>query len=298
MVLCHRTSRENDMTTYVGGHVSGVYFYPIKSCGAVLAETLDIHTDLGVYGDRVVALVHPDTGKVLTQREFPQLATVRVDPSLIETRKTLFLTAMINGQPYAVEMPLFPIQDKKLACTVHKDAATGYDIRSSEFFEKLLGFKPQCVLLDEHTPRVHHSSLLGRNVTLGYADSHPLLVTTTASLAALNATLRDAGHTLVPMSRFRPNIVVQSVVPWEEDSWKLIRIGPVVLEYAKPCGRCVMTTIDQKTGIAASAEPLRTLTKMRPAKGGPLFGAYYVVRERGLVSFDNPVEVLETRVLQ
>ena len=30
----------------------------------------------------------------------------------------------------------------------------------------------------------------------------------------------------VPMDRFRPNIVVQGVLAWEEDRWRSIRVGP------------------------------------------------------------------------
>lgn len=287
------------MSRNIGGHVSGLFSYPIKSCAGISSESLDLHTDLGIYGDRVVALVHPDTGKVLTQREYPQLARVRVKPDLIESGNMLLLTADIDGVPVAVAMPFAPFQDVKRSCMVHKDAASGYDIGSSDFFRMLIGFKPKCVLLDEKDPRKHHSGLLGETITLAYADSHPVLLTTTASLTAVNAILRDTGHEVVSMSRFRPNIVAQSVMPWEEDSWKMVKIGTAILEYAKPCGRCVMTTIDQATGVLdASQEPLRTLARIRPAKGGPLFGAYYVVREKGLVTLDAPVEILEKRTLQ
>jgi uncharacterized protein YcbX len=140
--------------------------------------------------------------------------------------------------------------------------------------------------------------MLNRDVTLGYADSHPVLLTTIASLAAVNAALKHGGHAVVPMNRFRPNIVVQSILPWEEDAWQMIRIDKTVLEYAKPCNRCAMTTIDQVTGECRSKEPLQTLARMRPARGGPLFGNYYVVREGGLITLDAPVEVLESRILQ
>ena len=54
------------------------------------------------------------------------------------------------------------------------------------------------------------------------------------------------------MSRFRPNVVVAGVRPYEEDSWAALTIGDVTFDNAKPCSRCVVTTIDQTTAKMVS----------------------------------------------
>jgi uncharacterized protein YcbX len=55
----------------------------------------------------------------------------------------------------------------------------------------------------------------------GFADGYPLLLTTEASLDALNRRLEEP----VPMSRFRPNPVVDGELPFGEDGWSRIRAG-------------------------------------------------------------------------
>jgi uncharacterized protein YcbX len=56
-----------------------------------------------------------------------------------------------------------------------------------------------------------------------FSDGYPMLLTTSESLRDLNRRLPQP----VPMSRFRPNIVVTGASkPWEEDMWRRVRVGP------------------------------------------------------------------------
>ncbi|STM39705.1 putative 2Fe-2S iron-sulfur cluster binding protein [Escherichia coli] len=48
---------------------------------------------------------------------------------------------------------------------------------------------------------------------------------------------------VVKMEQFRPNLVVSGASAWEEDRWKVIRIGDVVFDVVKPCSRCIFTTV-------------------------------------------------------
>ncbi|MCL7707815.1 MOSC domain-containing protein, partial [Enterobacter kobei] len=74
-------------------------------------------------------------------------------------------------------------------------------------------------------------------VPLGFADGFPYLLANEASLRDLQKRC-PAG---VTMNQFRPNLVVTGVEAWAEDTWKVIRIGDVVFDVAKPCSRCVFT---------------------------------------------------------
>lgn len=105
------------------------------------------------------------------------------------------------------------------------------------------------------------------------ADGFPMMVTTEASLAALNDWLVEAGEEPVPMTRFRPNIVVSGATPWAEDAWlgRTLRIGEVSFLAAQSCARCLVTTIDQETGVKGT-QPLLILGRFRNIGGGLLFG--------------------------
>jgi len=80
----------------------------------------------------------------------------------------------------------------------------------------------------------------------------------------------------VDMRRFRPNIVVEGLRPWEEDTWKRIRIGQVDFFVWQRCGRCAMTTIDRDS-LKRCGEPLSTLSTFRErANGQRNFGMHLV----------------------
>jgi uncharacterized protein YcbX len=134
--------------------------------------------------------------------------------------------------------------------------------------------------------------------TVHFGDSAPLLLTTLASLDALNSLVAQGDHAdegPLPMTRFRPNVVVAGTAPWAEDGWRRIAIGDVVFRVVKPCGRCVVTTTDQRTAERGK-EPLRTLARHRRIGDRLVFGQYLVPEPTGptgLIRRGDAVTVLD-----
>ena len=58
-----------------------------------------------------------------------------------------------------------------------------------------------------------------------------------ASLADLNSKCPE----VIPMNRFRPNIVVSGFEPWEEDFWQQLRLGSIDFDCTMPTGRCTVS---------------------------------------------------------
>jgi uncharacterized protein YcbX len=102
---------------------------------------------------------------------------------------------------------------------------------------------------------------------VSFSNGYPLLAVSEASVGDVNRRIREAGGVGVPMDRFRPNLVLEGCAPYEEDSWRRVRVGTVRLRAAGPCARCPITTTDQQTG-ARGKEPLRTLATYRRAAPG------------------------------
>ncbi|MFF5141817.1 MOSC domain-containing protein [Streptomyces sp. NPDC013157] len=130
--------------------------------------------------------------------------------------------------------------------------------------------------------------------TVSFADGYPLLVTTQASLDALNSLVAQGDHPgegPLPMDRFRPNVVVRSTPAWAEDDWSRIAIGEVEFRVAKRCGRCIVTTTDQATA-ERGREPLRTLARHRRFGNQLVFGQNLVPRSPGTIRVGDPVRVL------
>jgi uncharacterized protein YcbX len=126
--------------------------------------------------------------------------------------------------------------------------------------------------------------------TVSFADGFPLLLTSLASLADLNHRLAVP----VPITRFRGNLVIAGAAPWAEDRWQVIRIGSAIFRVAKPCERCLVTTIDQRTGDRPDKEePLRTLASFRRDARGLMFGQNLVPEHPGRVAVGDRIDVLQ-----
>jgi uncharacterized protein YcbX len=94
--------------------------------------------------------------------------------------------------------------------------------------------------------------------------------------------------------------VVTGSGPYDEDSWGKIEIGTNVFHVVKPCARCKITMVDQKTG-ERELEPLPTLASYRTqrigTKQGAMFGQNLIAdKAGGVISVGDKVEVLETKL--
>src|SRR5690606_1303577 len=119
------------------------------------------------------------------------------------------------------------------------------------------------------------------------------LLTTEASLRDLQSRCKAS----VQMEQFRPNLVVTGTDAWDEDTWKVIRIGSVIFDVAKPCSRCIFTTVSPEKGVKhPSGEPLATLQSFRTAQdnGDVDFGQNLIARNSGVIRVGDEVEILKT----
>jgi len=127
-----------------------------------------------------------------------------------------------------------------------------------------------------------------------FPDGYPLLICNAASLADLVARLPGP----IPMSRFRPNIVVEGWDPWAEDGIHEVRIGAARLRLVKACTRCVITTRDQRSG-EPGIDPLPVLRTFRWDRSlkGVTFGwnAEVAAGVGSMLRVGDEVEVLEPR---
>lgn len=76
------------------------------------------------------------------------------------------------------------------------------------------------------------------------------------------------------MSRFRPNIVIETTEPFIKDRSNVIQIGEIKFKVVKPSSRCITTTIERQRGEKdRPKEPLHTLSTIRQlSEKGVMFG--------------------------
>ncbi len=107
-----------------------------------------------------------------------------------------------------------------------------------------------------------------------------------ASLAALS----DMAGKPLEQERFRANIWLDGLAPWEEFDWigKDIRIGTATLRVEARIGRCIATTANPATGIP----DVDTLALLRKNCGHRDLGVFARVIDGGTVALNDTMEVL------
>ncbi|WP_225846745.1 MOSC domain-containing protein [Streptomyces sp. HPF1205] len=277
------------MTT-TSPRVSALHIYPVKSLRGISTRQAVLEP-WGLAGDRRWALVDARTQKVVTQREEPRLALAAALP--LEGGG---LRLAAPGMP-PLEVPPprgGPLETVRIF--TDKVDAVAADDAAGDWFGAYLGVPVRLVHLDDpavRRPVDPDFALPGDTVSL--ADGFPLLLTTSASLASLNSLIAEgdrAAEGPLPMSRFRPNVVVEGTEAWAEDDWQRVRIGEVTFRVPKPCARCVVTTTDQETAERGK-EPLRTLAKHRNFGTKLLFGQNMIPEGSGTLRVGDPLTRVE-----
>ena len=272
--------------------LTDIWRYPVKSCrGEQLAEAAV--QPWGLAGDRRWMIVDGD-GVPVTGRDYPPLVLVtpRLEADGIRLTSPGLPDLTVPAPEPSAGSALVPVSvwKSELDATLAGDEA-------SEWLGKIISEPVRLVYLDDPTRRPVNPDYSKAGDRVSFADGYPLLLTSTESLAAINAWIaagRYAAEGPVPMTRFRPSVVVSGAPAWAEDGWRRVRIGDVAFRVAKGCDRCVFTTVDPETAVKGK-EPLATLARHRRWGGKVWFGVNLIPDEPGfgdVLHVDDPVEVL------
>ncbi|MEV7569635.1 MOSC domain-containing protein [Streptomyces tanashiensis] len=266
-----------------------VHVHPVKAMRALARAEAEVQP-WGLADDRRWTVVDA-AGKVVTQRRHPRMALATAEPL---PGGGVSLSA--PGHPtLEVEVPrpstiiTVEIFDKPVEAVPAGPAAAAWLSAYLESDVRLAHMDAP----DHRRPVDPDYALPGE--TVSFADGYPLLVTTTASLDALNSLIAQGDHAdegPLPMNRFRPNLVVEGTGPWAEDGWTRLAVGEVTFRVARPCGRCVVTTTNQLTAERGK-EPLRTLARHRKSDGRVIFGQNLVPEHTGTVRVGDAVKILD-----
>ena len=263
------------------GEVTALNVFPVKGMRGVPSEEALVETR-GLRGDRRW-IVTDHEGVFLTQRNEPSLATF--DAHLVGEH------LMIKHVECGLAMIPVPKRNER-PVVVWRDTVEARDagIMATQWISKALNRPARLFYMPEASkrPTDPQFSELGDHVS--FADGFPVLVTNTASLKDLNSKMAEA----VGMDRFRSNIVVTGFESYEEDGWRRLSIGGVNFRAVKPCGRCIVTTTDQRTGERKGNEPLTTLASSHLIGQAAVFGMNLIPESGGVIRVGDPVSILAT----
>ena len=102
---------------------------------------------------------------------------------------------------------------------------------ADDWLSEALQRKVRLVWLDDPTRRRVNPDYSEDDDRVSFADGYPVALANMASLANLNDLIAESGSLEgpLPMTRFRPNLVIAGAPAWVEDEWsgRRIRIGEV-----------------------------------------------------------------------
>ena len=265
-------------------HLETITVYPVKGVGGVSLQEASVRAR-GLAQDRRWMLVDMD-GRALSQRQLPKL---------------VWISASIEDKGLSLQFP--GIRDlhfdfpgpsaSRLDVNIWGDSVSAQlaATEASDWFTSVLDHDCRLVFMDSVAQRGVDPAYSDGEAVVSFADGYPLLLTSTASLHKLNGRM----DCTIPMSRFRPNVVVHGAKPFDEDGWRVIQIGSVRFDVVKSCTRCVVTTVNADTAVPGK-EPLRTLSTFRKRDGKVYFGENLIPRSEGTIIVGDLVTVIEKRM--
>lgn len=262
--------------------VGALYTYPVKSC-AGLSLNDSVLTGAGLAHDRSFMVIGPD-GAFRSQRRDPRMALIRPDIDGDGGRLTLRAPGTDD-----LDVPVcLAAARRQVTLFGHPYLGIDQGDEPAAWLTSVLRVACRLVRVPPEQDRVTAGWIPG---TAGYADSGAVHAISGATLDELN---RRLGAARVPVSRFRPNIVIEGwTEPHLEDQVRSIVVGNAQLGFAKLAIRCAIPMVDQRTGTKAGPEPIRTLASYRRASsGGIAFGVKLSVLRPGKLTVGDELNVL------
>ncbi|KAI0202288.1 hypothetical protein F4808DRAFT_71539 [Astrocystis sublimbata] len=328
--------------------VQSLFIHPVKSCRAievararVLPQGLEydrlftfaqLKSPFPVAVDETAAAKSAHKWEFITQRQFPRLATVKVDLWLPDEMK--FRRQSLKPSREAFLIVRFPWKEagwRGLLQTVLAKLAGGaaakpereillpvdfpseYEIKDKGYaFEDVKIWKdvvPALNMSSDLPPelmlylgvsnklglfRIDPAKLrevyrcapvkddAGYQPVTGFQDAYPLHVLSLNSVQKLSEDVpKDDDLKELDARRFRANIILSNLAPYDEETWKQTRFKPgtsglyndAVFHVSCRTVRCKMPNVDPVTGERHAREPDRSLRALREVDAGaPLHG--------------------------
>lgn len=260
--------------------VQSLHVYPVKSCGAIDLAKATL-TERGFEYDRMWMVVN-HLGKMITQREAPMLAMIR--PEIADDHLILR-----SPNVPALAVPLKQDLSSRVKLHVWGSECNGHfeSDESHQWLSQLLRSEAYLVRFDKTFIRSLDPIWVGEITTsTSFADGAPYSIANLDSLIAFNDLREEQGLSAVPMSRFRPNIVVSGDGAWAEDHWGALAGEFLKFDLTGATPRCDVINVDQNTakrekGIQANLSVLSKYRKFfgKDREKNSMFGVDAIVTQ-------------------
>jgi len=271
------------MTHYT---LSAITLYPVKSLAGISVSSWPV-TQTGFQYDRKWMLIDY-AGQFLSQRQLPQMTLIKT--ALTDRHLILSASGMEN-----LPLPLTPSGGDLINSTLWHDqcAARSASREADQWLSHFLNLDCRLVYQPDEMIRPVDANYGEPSDNVAFSDGFPFLIISENSLVSLNQEMQLN----LPMTRFRPNLVISGCPGYAEDSWREISIGDIDFRLPKHCSRCAIPTIDPDTAQTGK-EPLKTLNRIRKWQNNVYFGQNALHNQYGILSVGDIVQVKMTGAKQ
>lgn len=261
--------------------VKSLHIYPIKSLQGLQLGSAQL-VDYGFQYDRQWMLVDSNN-TFISQRTVPKMATLKTK---ISADKLL----VMGNNNASIELDLNRRSDSDIAVIIWRDTVQASVEKKTvnAWFSRQLGVACKLVKLAKKQARYVDKNFATHQETVAFADAYPLLVISQGSFELLNSKLDPP----IDINRFRANIVIDGLKPHAEDKARSIIINATEIKLVKPCARCQVPSIDQKTG-EKRADVLRALVKYRQFNKLIYFGMNGLHQSNGMIQKGQAVRLID-----
>ncbi len=260
--------------------VKSLHIYPIKSLQGIDISSAQL-VDYGLQYDRQWMLVDPQHN-FISQRSIPHMATLKT--------KIHGDTLIVSNGANHINLDLNTTPQSNINVTVWRDTVSAYveNEHINQWFSQQLDTPCQLVKLANKQKRLVDPAYAHNKESVGFADAFPLLVVSQSNIDLLNSKLEHPAE----MNRFRPNIVIDGLPAHAEDKLHSIIINDIEIKLVKPCDRCTVPSVNQKTGIKRP-DILRTLRSYRQFNKRIYFGMNGLHQNQGTIKINQVVHVID-----
>ncbi|XP_041803884.1 molybdenum cofactor sulfurase [Chelmon rostratus] len=262
--------------------LNNIYIYPIKSCGAHEVHNWPVG-QRGLLYDRGWMVVNGN-GVCLSQKRAPRLCLIRPQVHLPSNKLLLQASGMDT-----ISVPLENNTQMHTSYQVCQSKVCADRVETVDCGDEaaswLSDFLGQPCRLIRQSPDFTREMKTRRSgaatiASLSLVNEAQYLMINRASVELIQELMSSRqddseGDPLLDtqnvISRFRANLVIAGVEPFEEDNWSHLIIGNTRFVVTGQCGRCQMVGVNQDTGTRTK-EPLMSLSAYRTGK--VTFGVY------------------------
>ena len=258
--------------------ISSINYCPVKSVSFQTIDNCEIKKNIGIIGDRIFAFAK--------NLNFDQVKLFEKSPAERKGKWNKVLT--LKNSP-VLNKYNFLFKDNKLTLTFkNKEILT---INASELSERQLlankivelenSLKEPIVLMKNDESPFFDTSISNK---VDFVNSVSLL-----NIQSINDFKKKIDEK-VEISRFRGNIYIDGIRPWEEREWigKIIKINNVSFKVEKNIPRCVAINLKP----ASDDNSINLLQSLKKTYNHFEMGIYLTVLDDGKIEIGNKIETI------